>query len=96
MNERKLYPYPITILMDRYSGMSAGGTFTAWNREADTIPDDVYGGDFEAIDFWKEYWEDYDKITREWEVIGIGNTPNDAVEDLIRRQKEKGLFYGIY
>lgn len=38
MSERKLYPYPLTILMDRYSGISAGGTFTAWNREAETIP----------------------------------------------------------
>lgn len=95
MSERKLYPYPLTILMDRYSGMSSGGKFTAWNREPETIPDEVEGGDFESIDFWEEYWRDYDKITSPWDVIGVGNTPNDAVEDLIRRQKEKGLFHGI-
>ena len=95
MSERKRYPYPLTILMDRYSGMSAGGKFTAWNREAETIPDEVEGGDFESIDFWEEYWKNYDRITQPWNVIGVGNTPNDAVDDLIRRQKEKGLFYGL-
>ena len=95
MDERKLYPYPLTILSDRYSGVFSGGTFTAWNREADTIPDDVSDGDCEAIDFWEGYYEGYDDIKYEWDVIGVGNTPNDAVEDLIRRQKEKGLFHGI-
>lgn len=95
MSEIKRYPYPLTILMDRYSGMSAGGTFTAWNREPETIPDEVEGGDFEAIDFWEGYHKNYDNLTRPWDIIGVGNTPNDAVDDLIRRQKEKGLFVGI-
>ena len=95
MNERKLYPYPLTIIMDRYSGVWAGGTFTAWNREADTIPDDVYGGDFEAIDFWEDYHRTYNKITRPWDVIGVGNTPDEAVDDLILKLKEKNIFVGI-
>lgn len=95
MSERKLYPYPLTILMDRYSGMSSGDKFTAWNKNPETIPYEVYGGDFEAIDFWEEYYKGYDKIVWSSEVIGVGNTPNDAVEDLIRKQKEKGLFHGI-
>lgn len=95
MNERKLYPYPLTILMDRYSGMSAGGQFTAWNREAEEIPYEVNGSDLNAIKFWEKYYKKYDEIKYEWQIIGVGNTPNDAVEDLIRRQKEKGLFRGI-
>jgi hypothetical protein len=95
MSKRKLYPYPLTILMDRYSGMSAGGTFTAWNREAEEIPYEVSGGDFEAIGYWEKYYKNYDKIQYQWQVVGIGNTPNDAVDDLIKKQKEKGLFNGI-
>jgi nitrous oxidase accessory protein NosD len=94
MTERKIYPYPLTIIRDRYSGMSAGGTFTAWNREVECIPDEVSGGDFESIDFWENYWSNYDNITRDFDVIGVGNTPNDAVDDLIRRLQEKDLFIG--
>ena len=94
MSKRKIYPYPLTIIQDRYSGMSAGGTFTAWNREVECIPDEVSGGDFEAIGFWEDYWSNYDNITRDFDVIGVGNTPNDAVDDLIRRLQEKDLFIG--
>lgn len=95
MEHRKLYPYPLTILKDRYSGMSSGGIFTAWNREPGTIPEEVEGGDFEAIDFWEKYYKNFDAITRDFEIIGVGNTPNEAVEDLIKKQKDKGLFREI-
>lgn len=91
MDKNKTYPYPLTIIQDRYSGLFAGGTFTAWNREFNCIPDEVDGGDFDSIDFWEDYWSNYNKITRDFDVIGVGNTPNDAVEDLVKRLQEKGF-----
>ena len=35
----KRYPYPLTVLMDRYSGIFSGGKFTAWNKEQDSVKD---------------------------------------------------------
>ena len=74
--------------------MSAGGTFTAWSREVKYIPDEISGSDFEAIEFWENYWNNYDNVTRDFDVIGAGKTPNEAVDDLINRLKEKNLFMG--
>lgn len=95
MSERQLYPYPLTIIMDRYSGMSAGGRFTAWNKDPDEIPCKVFGADLEAISFWEEYHEDYADIVSPRRIIGIGDTPDEAVQDLIRKQQEKGVFCGV-
>ena len=93
--ERKLYPYPLIILRDRYNGAYSGGIFTAWNKEPEKIPYEVGSDDMDALDFWQWYYDWYDKIKRPEDIIGIGNTPNDAIEDLIKKQKEKGVFHGI-
>lgn len=85
------YPYPLTIIEDRYSGVYSHGIFTAWNRYADCVPDEIDGGDITAYDFWNEYRDEYDMITHSADIVGLGNTPEEAVKDLMRRIKEKGL-----
>lgn len=74
--------YPITIICDRYSGSFSGGKFTAWNLDYDCIPSAVNGGDIEHSTFFLDDRDDY--------VIGIGNTPNKALKDLIKKLNQNG------
>lgn len=94
MADKKSYPYPLTVVMDRYSGIFSGGKFTAWNRDPDMIPDDVYGGDSEAFDFWKKYHNDRGKKS-DFNTIGFGNTVEEAIDDLISKLKTAGKFIGV-
>ena len=87
----KYYPYPLIIIADRYSGVYSGGKFTAWNKDFDNIPYEIKGDDIEAFNFWEEYRENYDKNIFKYGVIGIGNTPDEAVDDLIKNLINKGF-----
>lgn len=91
----KRYPYPLTVLMDRYSGIFSGGKFTAWNRDPDLIPEDVYGGDMESASFWEKHYKEQASVKDGFYIIGVGNTPEEAIEDLIQKQIDKGVFIGI-
>ena len=67
--------YPLTIVLDRYSGTYSGGYYTAWNMDSDEVPQEINADDVSCYDFWHSYEG----------VVGLGRTPNDAIEDL--RQK---------
>lgn len=72
---RKLYP--LTIVMDRYTGTYSGGVFTAWELDVDEVPWEIAGGDLTASTL-------FDKIRdgRLNLVYGVGRTPDDAAMDL--------------
>ena len=70
--------YPLTIVMDRYTGTYSGGKFLAFNLDFDEIPEEVNGGDVTCANFF--YSTDI--------VYGRGDTPNEAYEDLQRRLSE--------
>ena len=74
--------YHIVIRQSRYSGVYEGGK---WHAIANarggesfdiTYFDYLYGDDDEAIDFWQS------NIAKS---IGVGDTPNSALEDLYLR-----------
>lgn len=49
---RKLYP--LTITMDRYTGVYSGGIFTAWNLDPDEVPWEIAGGDDTAMTIFEK------------------------------------------
>lgn len=63
---------PIIIDEDRYGGSYSGHGFTAWFG---AVPDDIDAGDSECHGFW---------ITNNI-VFGGGNTPDEAVADLLKK-----------
>ena len=86
MTKRTLKTYPIVIRQSRYSGVYEGG---AWIATASTpaIPEPMFfdyltGDDEDAIDLFLSHGAD---------LIGRGDTPNDALHDLERRLKEARL-----
>lgn len=70
--------YPLTILRDRYRGTYSGGKYTAWNLEANEIPHAVRWDDDGCSEFFSSTKVPY----------GAGETPNEAVENLIKRLEE--------
>lgn len=73
--------YPITIISDRYSGTYSGGEWTAWALYPENLPDGIIDGDVECACAWVNLKEDrkHGKIA-----FGIGNTPDEALRDLVR------------
>ena len=69
--------HPVTIIDDRYSGCYSKGVFLAFNLEPWDVPKAVYGGDIDYLDFWGEESEKY--------IIGNGNTPEEAYQDLVEK-----------
>lgn len=67
--------YPLTIVEDRYTGVYSNGKYTAWNMYPEDIPQDIEEDDVTCANFWYSYDG----------VVGLGNTPNEAVEDLCRK-----------
>lgn len=67
--------YPLVIIKDRYTGVYSNGKYTAWNMYFEDIPREIDEDDVTCRNFWHSYEE----------VVGLGDTPNEAVEDL--RQK---------
>ena len=70
--------YPLTIINDRYTGTYSGGIFTAWNMDYHEIPTDPDEDDVTCMLFWAK--TDI--------IVGRGETPQEAVDDLIRRLEE--------
>lgn len=71
----------MVVRQSRYSGVYEGGLwFAIPNHEEDNLPDGyvnyILGDDCDASDFW-----DCDIA----KLFGIGNSPNEAVADLIRK-----------
>lgn len=69
--------YPLTIVMDRYTGVYSGGIFTAWNLDVDEVPWEIAGGDDTAMTIFEKINSGYIPIP-----YGIGRTPDDAAMDL--------------
>lgn len=67
--------YPLTIISDRYGGAYSGGDFTAWNMDYYEIPKEPDEDDVACMLFW-----DATDI-----VVGRGDTPQEAVDDLRQR-----------
>lgn len=65
--------YPATIVYDRHSGEYSGGNWTCWPVLPNEIPQDVYGDRLSNMFFWNSF---------EKSVVGIGDTPQEALEDL--------------
>ena len=67
------YLYPITIIMDRYSGIYSGGAFLAFNLDYDEIPQEINQDDVTCMNFWS---------TNKNMIVGRGATPQEAYENL--------------
>lgn len=74
-------PYPITILMDRYNGIYSGGRWLAFNLDPEEIPNEIGGGDSCEMNFFYS--------PPDWLVFGKGNSPEEALEDLIEKLQPK-------
>lgn len=82
--------FPVTIIDDRFGGLYSGGAYLAFNLEPWDVPKVFsWGGDIDCADFWGEESSQY--------IIGKGDTPAEAYNDLIRLkmienlQKSKGV-----
>jgi hypothetical protein len=74
--------FQTVIVQARYSGVYEGGLWLAFPN--DTFPgldSDAFGDDGDAQGFW---WDPDPLIP----LIGRGNTPDEALEDMVRRYKE--------
>jgi hypothetical protein len=64
--------YPVTIIQDRYTGTYSGGRWLAFNLDPVDLPDGPFSDDVTCFNFWTETQM----------VIGIGDTPDEALESL--------------
>ena len=64
--------YPVTIVANRYGGIYEGGLFGAFPVDAIAIPFASYGIDIDCLEWWSAYGD----------LVGIGNTPDSALQDL--------------
>lgn len=78
--------YPLTIVMDRYTGVYSGGIFTAWNLDPDEVPEDICADDNSASEFFDDIRYGYGYGTRDY-IYGIGETPDEAAMDLYTKIK---------
>lgn len=79
-NAKKLWNrmrWPVTIISDRYHGCYSGASWLAFPLDFDEIPEDVNDEDLPCQDFWDNYDEP----------IGLGETPEDALADLIAKMQ---------
>ena len=73
--------YPVVVRQSRYSGIYEGGIWFAMPGHeeldlAESYVDYLHGDDCDAVDFW-----DSDMA----KTFGVGNTPDEAVTDLIAK-----------
>lgn len=67
-------PYPITIVLDRYSGVYSKGLWTAWNCYPQDVPSAPSMDDVTCNKFW-----DFDPKATE---AGVGKSPIEALLNL--------------
>jgi hypothetical protein len=77
--------YPVTIISDRYTGVYSGGDWTAWACDADDIPEGIFDSDVECANAWSKLKRDRKKGKI---IFGVGNTPNEAMRDLIKSNNQ--------
>ena len=66
--------YPVVIVNDRYNGTYSGGKWTAFHEY--DVPEGCYSDDVSCAEFWT--------LAQEMKT-GIGNTPQDALDNLITK-----------
>lgn len=74
--------YPITIISDRYTGIYSKGLFLVFNLDLYEVPPDVSGED--AANWWNDY-----NLGKSDIKIGKGDTPDEALNDLIAQLSGK-------
>jgi hypothetical protein len=80
--------YPLTIILDRYNGAYSDGKWLAFNQYHYNIPDEVDDGDVECCMFWYNQRR-LEKNNENYMIIGIGNTIDEAMKDLLRKMDER-------
>lgn len=70
----------VHIERDRYGGCYSHGSWVAWPVRPGNEPDQAMGGDNEAMGFWEWARENVASV-------GVGNTPDAALEDLNRKME---------
>jgi len=85
MKENDYYKiWPCVIIADRYSGVYSGGLWLAFDIDSLLLPKGPFSGDMDCMDFWY-YYKNSMKENEYERKIGIGNTPNDAYNDLLEK-----------
>lgn len=74
--------FPVTIVKDRYNGSYSGGMYIAFNLDHYRIPNEVDDGDIECMKYW--VW-----VKNTYQKVGVGSTPNDAYNDLIKKLNQE-------
>lgn len=72
----RLFMYPIVVRETRYGGVYEGGSWFAYSGHG--FPVEAIGDDDECSFFW---------ASASSQQLGIGYSPNEAVEDLVQKQK---------
>lgn len=84
METNRETPYPFTLIMDRYNGAYSGGRFLATNQFFDQIDTSIGGSDPEEMIFWGDFKQGEPiGFMRDKMYIGKGNTPQEAIDDLL-------------
>jgi hypothetical protein len=80
--------YPVTIVKDRYGGSYSRGKWLAYNLDEDIVAklDPLPHGDDDVS--MNNFWGDYYEINPVF-LIGIGNTPDEALRDLKIKNGDK-------
>jgi len=68
------FPYPLTIIVDRYNGTYSGAKFLAFNLDPDDIPSEAWNASDNTT---RRFWENYDGPP-----VGMGLDPLEALQDL--------------
>jgi hypothetical protein len=85
--------YPVTIKADRYYGTYSGGKWQAWYCDSSYVDDvlyDSFADDVTCAHFWTEHnrkMKDETEVTKSISLVGLGDTPNDALIDLNNKVK---------
>lgn len=74
--------YPLTIVMDRYTGVYSGGRFTAWNLDPDEVPEEICWDDSSVLGIFTDIRHGKRNIA-----YGVGATPDEAAMDLYTKIK---------
>lgn len=80
---------PLTIIPDNYNGAFSGGKWLAFNAYYYNIPDEIDDGDMECWNFWDEQ-KRLEKNNKNYLRIGVGNTIDEAMNDLLKKMNEWG------
>ena len=71
--------YPLTIFKDRYSGTYSNGKWIACNMDPNEVPEEIYGSDVEAAEFWSDVSTGKHRKSK---FIAVGDTKKEAITNL--------------